>query len=84
MTSIVQPALVISIITLALTFLLIGTYFINFVSQKNNFPENQKDLRSRINVKSLFEQAVITCTIVALYGGSMTLFFILINWEAAR
>jgi hypothetical protein len=84
MTNIIQPVLVIGIIALALTFILFCTHFINLVSQKSDLPEDGKVLQFGMNVKSLFEQAVITCTIVALYGGSMTLFFILINWGSAR
>jgi len=84
MTNIIQPVLVIGIIALALTFTLFCTHFINLVSQKSDLPEDGKVVQSRMNVKSLVEQAVITCTIVALYGGSMTLFFILINWRASQ
>jgi hypothetical protein len=83
-TNIVHPVLVIGITILSLTLILFGTHFINFVTQKSDTPEDGKELHSRINMKSLFEQAAITCTIVALYGGSMILFFMLINWGASQ
>jgi hypothetical protein len=83
-TNIVHPVLVIGITVLSLTFILFGTHFINFVAQKSDTAEDRKELHSRINMKSLFEQAAITCTIVALYGGSMILFFMVINWGASQ
>ena len=83
-TNIVHPVLVLGIIVLSLTFILCCTHFIHFVSQKSDTPDDSNELHSRMNMKSLFEQAAITCTIVVLYGGSMILFFMLINWGVLR